>query len=114
MPDSSVFADYNSVIAEVERVASQNADEPISAATFANVRDLVALCRNGVPVPDSLGRGYWPTIWLQWGFVQVEIFNDHLEVYHLQKGQSSIRHEEHQPGATFSQWFLDEVSALGS
>lgn len=115
MPRSpKVFADYESVIVEVERITAENADEPISATTLANVHDLLAACRDGIPVPDCLGKGYYSTIWLEWGSVQVEVFEDHLEVYQIKEGQTSISDEEHHPGAVFSHRFLAELFRLCS
>jgi hypothetical protein len=108
------FADYDAVVAEVERIAApESTDEPISAATLANVRDLISVCRKGITLPDSLGRGYWPTIRMSWGFVEVEVFEDRLEVYQLKEGQTSIWYEEHNPGGIFSNRFLAELAALG-
>jgi hypothetical protein len=107
------FADYDAVIAEAERIAAESTDEPITAATLANVRDLMAVCRKGVAIPDGLGRGYNPTICISWGYVQVEVCDDHFEVYQLKEGQTSIWHEEHNPGGVFSHRFLAELAVLG-
>ena len=106
------FANYDAVIAEIKRIAEQGAAQEFRASTLANVRDLIEVCRNRVPLPNFVGRGYYPTFILQWGFVQVEVFEEHLEVYHLKDGQTSIWYEEHNPGSIFSHRFIAELAAL--
>ncbi len=48
------------------------------------------------------------------GLLQIEVFDDRLEVYHLKESETDIWHEEHHPGAVFSHKFLAELYSLGS
>jgi hypothetical protein len=83
-----------------------------SAATIANVSDLLVACRGRVRTPDELGTGYSATVWLEWDGVQVEVFDDHYEIYHMKESKTSIRHEIHSPGTAVSSRLIDELAEV--
>ncbi len=91
-----------------------NPADSFDTNTVANVRDLLTLCVKGTPVPTSVAKGYWETVSFSWGNLEIEVFDDHLEVYRFYDQRSEIWHEEHQPGAAFSSKFLAEMAALTS
>jgi hypothetical protein len=103
---------YEDVVAEIERVVDSRTDDPVGAATMANASDLLVACRGRVRTPDEVGTGYLATIWLEWDGLQVEVFDDHYEIYRLKEGETNIRHESHNPGTAVSSRLIDELAAV--
>jgi hypothetical protein len=86
--------------------------EPFDEDTVADVRDLLALCVQGAPLPKAVAKGYWSTVSISWENFEIEVFADRLELYRFYDQRSEIWYEEHQPGAAFTTKFLDEIAAL--
>ena len=54
---------------------------PFDLATISNMRDLLRAIRTRCPVPVVANKGYWSTICISWKDVEVEICDDHYELY---------------------------------
>jgi len=85
-------------------------------ATIANVRDLVATLRStGRPTP-RIGAGYWRTFRVTWTVpgaanLEIEVFEDRLEVYRFFEGRTAILYEAHAAGQSFTPAFLAALPA---
>ena len=77
-----------------------------------NMRDLPTACRIRCPLPDGMKKGYWSTVVIWWSNFEIEVFEDHLEIYRFHDRSTEIWYEEHTPGQTFSPKFLAELPLL--
>ena len=80
--------------------------------TIANLHDLVSLARERCPPPKALAKGYWSTFIVAWDKVELEVFEDRIEVYPHSDGAMDIRYEAHSPRSTFSAEFIAELPML--
>jgi hypothetical protein len=103
--------EWDNVQIEVDRIIAES-DASFDPSTVANVSDLLIVCRSAVPVPMSLGKGYWSTVRFSWPKFEIEVFEDRLEVYHFYDQHTDIWYEQHKPGEVFSSRFLAELAAL--
>jgi hypothetical protein len=110
---SGQFSGWEDVQFKVDHVVTESPD-PFDSDTLANVRDLLAVCRNVSPIPSSVAKGYWSTVSFCWDGFEIEVFEDRLEVYHFYDQRSEIWYEEHRPGGSFTPRFLDELAGLVS
>ena len=102
---------WDFVESEIKRIISE-AQLPFDPDTIANAQDLLETCRLNAPLPVAVAKGYWSTISLSWPRFEIEVFDDRLEIYHFNDKSTDIWYEGHQPHESFSQRFLDELSAL--
>jgi hypothetical protein len=72
--------------------------EPFSSATIANVHEFISACRISCPTPDGVAKGYWSTIRIWWKGLEIEVFDDHYELYRFGQGGTVIEHFNHTPG----------------
>jgi hypothetical protein len=108
---ASRFAQWDAVAKEIAQSIAASAD-PFDAATIVNVHDLVTVCRTQCPLPEGTKKGYWSTISIWWPSIEVEVFDDHLELYRFSNGSTGIQHFDHSPGAQFRADFLDQLPRL--
>lgn len=111
MTNPDAMHDHATSAAELERIAAGKGEQ-ISAATLANARDVLAFCEGTISTPKEIGRGYWPTIRISWPGLEIEVFEERMEIYRfLTDGRFDVWYEEHRPGDTFSERFVAELSA---
>jgi len=65
---------------------------PFDPATISNARDLLGVICTRCPFPEGVGMGYWSTICISWKGVEVEIWDDHYELYQFTDGHTDIEH----------------------
>jgi hypothetical protein len=78
-----------------QSIAQAVAGSPVhfDPATISNVRDLLGVIRTQCPIPVGAGKGYWSTICISWKGVEVEICDDHYELYQfITDGRTDIEH----------------------
>jgi hypothetical protein len=97
--------DWSVVEAAITRII-EDAGGAFSAETVAQIREFVQLARGRCPVPE-VGKGYWATMRFMWpetadGPLEIEIFQDHLEVYRFHDQRTEIRHVAHTLGEPFT------------
>jgi hypothetical protein len=61
--------------------AIESSPEPFDPATIANVHEFINACRIQCPKPDGVAKGYWSTIRIWWKNLEIEVFDDHFELY---------------------------------
>jgi hypothetical protein len=105
--------EWNVIEAEIAHII-ESSNEPFSAKTILNTRDLLAICRLQCALPTSVSKGYWSTISLSWRDFEFEVFEDRVEVYHFFDGTTDIWYEEHNPGESFSPRLLAELPKLAT
>jgi hypothetical protein len=105
------FGGWDQVRAHVDQLIA-NCPDPFDSRTVANAHDLLAACAEGAPVPTGVGKGYWETVCFSWGNFEIEVFEDHLEVYRFYDQRSEIWNEEHRPGEAFTRRLLAELAAI--
>lgn len=78
----------------IEQLAAECSD--LDQDTINNARLLVDFASGRYEVANEIGRGYWPTISLNWtppsAPIEVEIFSDHYEFYRFSDGSTEIQH----------------------
>ncbi len=109
------MSDWTTIDAEINHVVAASED-PFLPATIANARDLLSFVRERCPVPYQVGKGYRNTICLSWhvpsGDFQVEVYDDHVELYRFYPGKTDIKHVAHRPGETFPETFSADLPML--
>jgi len=92
----------------VEKQARQACHDAGHAATDAirNALDFIAYAPARYPAPESVSRGYWPTVCLDWPLarpspIQIEIAGDQYEFYRFINHTTDIEHFAHIPGEPF-------------
>jgi hypothetical protein len=95
---------WMAIEAEIARIVADSA-EPFSSETLAQVSDFLMFIRGRYPIPE-VGKGYWSTIRFTWdtnwlGPDEVEVFDDHIEIYRFFDQRTDIRHIDHIPGQPF-------------
>ena len=101
---------------EVDKVIAERPSE-YDLATVHNVREFGAEMRSrGVAAP-LVDPGYWPTFRLVWvgrKDLEIEVFDDHFEVYRDLDGDFDIRCENRARGQAFpTTLFVDLPLAAG-
>lgn len=109
------MSDWDAVEVEIDRIIAES-PEPFTPETKANARDFLGLVRGRCFIPEVF-KGYWSTILIEWGDtprgpLQIEIFNDRLEVYRFYDKRTDIWDEVHANGEPFSPAFLAELPWL--
>jgi hypothetical protein len=81
-------------------VAQSIAVSPVSfdPAAVSNVQDFLHVIRKRCPLPEGVAKGYWGTIRVWWDNVEVEIFDDHFELYRFGDDRTQIEHFDRAPG----------------
>lgn len=103
---------WDEVQEEVSRTVAKSPD-PFASSVVANARDLICVCRDLCPLPTWVAKGYFSTFSLSWPKFEIEVFDDHLEIYHFAEDQSfDIWYEPHHPHDGFSQRLMSELSGL--
>lgn len=74
---------------------------------------MMLLRRSGRPAP-SIEPGYLPTFVITWdepeaSNLQMEVFDDRVEVSRYFDGRTDIWYEPHAPGESFSEAFIREL-----
>jgi hypothetical protein len=94
---------------ELEQIVLAS-EEPFATQTIASARDLLNLLRSRCLVPE-LGKGYWSTFSFSWmkARLEVEVFDDHVEIYRFDDRRTEIWHEPHNAGDEFSEMFIGEL-----
>src|SRR5258708_124124 len=110
---SGRFGGWNSVQIDVDQIVATSPDS-FDRNTIANVRDLLAVCRNESPVPMDVAKGDGNAVWFCWHKFEIEVFEDRLEIYHFYDQRSDIWYGEHRPGDSFTPRFLAELAALSA
>lgn len=92
--------DWTAVELEISRIVAESS-ERFDPATVAHVSDFLTHVRNRCPIP-IVGKGHWSTIRFTWGSsLEIEIFEDRLEIYRFFDRRTDIRHLAHLPGEPF-------------
>jgi hypothetical protein len=78
--------------------AIESSPEPFDPATIANVHEFINACRIQCPKPDGVAKGYWSTIRIWWKNLEIEVFDDHFELYCFSQSGTAIEHFNHTPG----------------
>lgn len=105
------FGDWDAVANEIARSVAVS-PEPFEDATIANVDDLVTLCRAQCPLPEGVKKGYWSTISIWWPNFEIEVCDDHYELYHFKDRETGIQHFDHRPGEQFRADFINQLPTL--
>ena len=95
--ESVHFSDWSAIEQAVTQAVCTSSD-PFAQETIANVQNLIDACREACPIPEGVAKGYWCTIRFCWRDREVEIFDDHYELYRFQQGHTDIKHFNHMPG----------------
>jgi hypothetical protein len=62
-------------------------------ATISNVRNFLNIIRSRCSIPEGASKGYWSTICISWKGIEVEIFDDHYELYQFHaNGRTDIEY----------------------
>jgi hypothetical protein len=80
---------WNAIEDAISQAISGSSD-PFDCATVANAKDLIDSCRKSCTVPEGAAKGYWSTIRIWWGNLEVEVFDDHYEFYRFEQGHTDI------------------------
>jgi hypothetical protein len=105
--------DWAAVEAEVRRIVASELESPFTAETIAQVESFLRLARNRCLAP-TVGKGHWSTISFAWttttrGPLEIEVFDDRLEIYRFPEGRIDVRYVYHLPGAEFPANLLTEL-----
>ena len=78
----------------------------VSADAIGNAVDLIKFAKARYWAPESVARGYWPTVCLGWPLarpmpIEIEISDSLYELYRFGEGRTEIQHVEHVPGEPF-------------
>ena len=103
--------EWENVETKIDKIIA-GSSEPFDVSTIENVRDFLVLVRGRYAIP-GVSRGYWSTIILDWestarGDLEIEIFDDRLEIYHL-KPKLEVWYEPHTAGLAFSPELIAEL-----
>lgn len=83
-------------------------DRSFEVATIETAAELIAFAQgHGAPAVE-VDDGYGDTIRIFWPRLEIEVFEDHLEVF-PEGDRLRVRCEEHRPGDGFSDELLDEI-----
>jgi len=85
------FQNWGAVEQSIDRAIAKCHD-PFDPATISNVRDLLGVIRTQCLLPKGVAKGYWSTIRIWWEGVEVEVFDDHYELYWFTDGHTDIEH----------------------
>ncbi len=100
----------------LRQILSTDRGRNISPETLSNALDFIAFARS-VSSPATPSLGYWPTLCFSWaetpGPHELEVFDDHFELYWLDQGQSEIRHYQHLPGEPMPTAFVHDFMKGG-
>jgi hypothetical protein len=107
-PESAPLRNWEAVEQAITAVTSAS-PTPFNRETVENARNLANACRERSSTPNGVARGYWTTILIWWGQVEVEVFEDRYELYRFKPGQTDIQHFDHVPGATVPVQLLDQL-----
>jgi hypothetical protein len=102
---------------EVEQSISQSiagSPVPFDPATISNVRDLLGVICTLCPVPIGTGKGYWSTICISWKGVEVEICDDHYELYRFTDGRTDIEHFDRVAGSDGPADLLNQLPRIAN
>ncbi|HEY0925120.1 hypothetical protein [Brevundimonas sp.] len=102
----------------VEEVIAERPDD-YGVGVRAIMADVLALMERLDRARPYVGPGYWPTFVLNFdepGFenLQLEVFDDRIEVYRFYDQLFEVWNEEHTPGEGFSEAFIRELPASGA
>lgn len=102
----------------VEEVIAERPDD-YGVGVRAIMADVLALMERLDRARPYVGPGYWPTFVLNFdepGFenLQLEVFDDRIEVYRFNDQLFEVWNEEHVPGEGFSEAFIRELPASGA
>ena len=82
--------DWASVCRHMNGTATQMAGD--ATQVIANALHLAEICKGKFAAPQTVGKGYWDTVTLQWKGIEVEVFRDHLELYLFHSKGLEIEH----------------------
>ena|ERR1035438_3290254 len=85
---------------------------PFDPATISNVRDLLDVICSRCPLPESAGKGYWSTVCISWKGVEVEICDDHYELYQFTDGHTDIEHFDRVAGSDVPAVLLNQLPRI--
>ena len=108
-----VDADWRSVENEISRLLAQSG-AAFAPAALASIADFFELARRRCPVAE-VASGYWRnSMRFCWNAVsfEVEVFEDHIELYRFYDRRSEIRHVPHNPGGTFPNDVVKELPTV--
>lgn len=109
------WADVRQTVEEV--IAERPNDYGVGVR--AVMADVLALMEKLDRARPYVGPGYWPTFVLSFdepGFetLQLEVFDDRIEVYRFNDKLFDVRDERHAPGEGFSEAFIRELPSAGA
>jgi hypothetical protein len=105
------YSGWDSVRLAIDSVFSSEF-EHFEPNTVANVLDVFSACEGRTRTPDGVKKGYRRTMILWWDKLQLEVFEDRVEVYRFHDTSTDIWYEEHKPGKPFTPRFLAELNTL--
>ena len=107
------MSDWAGVEAAVEAIIDAR-PEAYDSAIRQNLAELLDLLRATNRPAPAISPGYWPTFCVTWDLegsknLEIEVFDDHYEVYRFFDGKTDIWYEQHGPGGPVSPAFLGEL-----
>lgn len=107
------FRDWAGVERSIARAIAGSV-VPFDPATISNVRDLIFVIRTRCTIPEGTGKGYWSTVCISWKGVEVEIFNDHYELYQFAPGPFGIEYFERVSGSDVPAELVNKLPGIAS
>lgn len=103
---------WEELIAWIDRSATS--ERAGDASTLANVAALAAHGERSLVSPSEIGDGYYPTIILSWNNppIQVEVCQDHFEVYDFREVPAKIQHIAENPDGRLPEQLLTLLEPL--
>jgi hypothetical protein len=98
-----MYRNWSEVLSEMQRIVATSADN-FAPESIQNAKDLVAFATDQWPAPDGVRKGYWPIFSsFFWSTaapapIEIEVHEDHYEVYHSVPGTIDIKYFDHKPG----------------
>lgn len=63
-------------------------------------------------MPEGAAKGYWSTIRVWWDNVEVEVFDDHFELYRFSDDRTQIEHFVRAPGTAVPADLVNQLARV--
>jgi hypothetical protein len=102
---------WEAVEAEAERLIVEHT-ATLSSEAATQIREFLLFVRERTPVPE-VGPGYWrKSLRITWSDLEVEVFDNRLEVYRFPDLKVDIRYFARVPGEPFAADLVAELDSL--
>jgi hypothetical protein len=93
------LGDWASIESEIIRVAAES-KEPFAPETVVQAKELLKFICAKCAVPN-IAKGYLSTVRFLWNGFEIEVFDDHLELYRFPDGSVDIQYVYRVPSEPF-------------